>query len=455
MPSNLGPYLVVMAVAVVVTAITVPGFRRLAESRGLVVEPDERRAHSRPIAQLGGGGMYVGFLAGISVAWISGWFPELFDGTTEPFGLLAAATLAYVVGLMDDLRELSAPAKIAGLVLVGTMLVLGGTNIFWFRVPFLDLFLLSPDLSYLLTVVWVLGLANAVNFIDGLDGLAAGIMGIGALAFWFYSLKLGSVGILADSSIGPLVAVLVVGICVGFLPWNAHPARVFMGDGGALLLGCLMAASTISVGGRTEEAYSGQTFFFYAPLAIPFVILGVPILDTAFAIIRRASKRQGLATADRDHLHHRLIRLGHGHRRSVLILWGWTALLSAFVLWPVYNEGEGDAIVPIAVVAMGFLLLITLRPSVDGRDELSPNDAITSALDAATDKPSQAGSESATESESLSELTVGHGSQSVAVSSPAVVPFVARRPAQTAAAEPSAGPHTPKPSPRASNPKAG
>lgn len=317
--------------------------------------------------------MFLGFAAGFGLAWYSGWFPGLFAASTEPFGVLAAAGLAYVVGVADDIREISAPAKTAGLVLVGTLLVLGGTNIFWFRVPFLDLFLLSPDLSYLLTVVWVLGMANAVNFIDGLDGLAAGIMGIGALAFFLYSLELGAAGVLSPASLGPLIAALVFGICAGFLPWNAHPAKIFMGDGGALLLGCLMAASTIAVGGRTEEAFSGQTFFFYAPLLIPFVILGVPMFDTAFAIIRRASRRQGIATADRDHLHHRLIRLGHGHRRSVFILWAWTALLSGIVLWPVYNEGEGDAIVPVGVIGMAVLLFVSLAPGLTPDDDLSPD----------------------------------------------------------------------------------
>ncbi|MEZ5228251.1 MAG: MraY family glycosyltransferase [Acidimicrobiales bacterium] len=234
--------------------------------------------------------------------------------------------------------------------------------------PFLDLFLLAPDFSYLLTVG--LGMAKRRPTIDGLDEIpAAGIMGIGAIAFFLYSLELGAAGVLSPQSLGPLIAALVFGICAGFLPWNAHPAKIFMGDGGSLLLGCLMAASTVAVGGRTEEAFSGQAFFFYAPLLIPLVILGVPMVDTAFAIIRRASRRQGIATADRDHLHHRLIRLGHGHRRSVLILWAWTALLSAIVLWPVYNEGEGDAVVPIGVIGMAILLFVSLHPGFTSSDD--------------------------------------------------------------------------------------
>ena len=152
-------------------------------------------------------------------------------------------------------------------------------------------------------------------------------------------------------------------MCVGFLPHNFHPARIFMGDCGALLLGLLMAASTIVVGGRASEPFSGQTYFFFAPLFIPLFILGVPILDTAFAIVRRATRRAGVATADKDHLHHRLMRLGHGHRRSVLILWTWTAILSGFVLYPTFAK-EGDAIVPFGVAALGLALYMLLHPGV-------------------------------------------------------------------------------------------
>lgn len=362
MRPELSSYLVILGVAAVVTAVTVPLFRVISVAKGFMDEPDERRSHEVPTAVLGGAAMYLGFLVSFVVAWYTGWFESTFSGSTEPLAVVMAATMAFAVGAIDDIRELSAPAKTAGLVLVGSLLFAGGVNIIVFRIPFVDLLLLSLDLSFLLTVLWVLGLANAVNIIDGLDGLAAGIVAIGAGAFFLYALKLSEVGLLLAGNVGPLVAVVLLGMCIGFLPWNIHPARIFMGDGGSLLLGSLMAASTMAVGGRTSDPFSGQTFFFYAPLVIPFVILGVPILDTLFAIVRRASRRQGLATADKDHLHHRLIRLGHGHRRAVSVLWAWTALLSGFVLWPVYNEGSGDAIVPAGVVGLGALLYISLQP---------------------------------------------------------------------------------------------
>jgi UDP-GlcNAc:undecaprenyl-phosphate GlcNAc-1-phosphate transferase len=141
-----------------------------------------------------------------------------------------------------------------------------------------------------------------------------------------------------------------------------------MGDGGALMLGGLMAASTMLVGGQTSQTFSGQVYFFFAPLFIPFFVMGVPIIDTAFAIIRRARKRVGVAEADKDHLHHRLMRLGHGHRRSVVILWLWTALLAAFVLYPVYT-GEGDAVVPLVVAALALVLLTFFHPGIRRKDD--------------------------------------------------------------------------------------
>jgi UDP-GlcNAc:undecaprenyl-phosphate GlcNAc-1-phosphate transferase len=207
-------------------------------------------------------------------------------------------------------------------------------------------------------------MANATNLIDGLDGLAAGIMAIASGAFFLYSQHLLDSGILQAPSIGPLLAVIVFGISVGFLPRNWHPAKIFMGDGGALLLGLLMASSTIVVGGRISEKTSGQSFFFLAPIFIPLVILGVPMLDTAVSILRRAIRRKGITSPDREHLHHRLMRLGHGPRRTVAILWCWTALLSGVVLYPALNDGNGDALVPAGIAALGLLLYTVLHPEV-------------------------------------------------------------------------------------------
>ncbi|MCC5953749.1 MAG: undecaprenyl/decaprenyl-phosphate alpha-N-acetylglucosaminyl 1-phosphate transferase [Acidimicrobiia bacterium] len=359
---TLSAYAVVLLCAIATTALVTPLVRRLAVRVGAVAQPDERRVHERPTPQLGGIAMLAGVAVGMAVAWQMEVFSPVFSGTTEPLGLLAAAAVILAVGVIDDVIEVSAPAKVAGTVLAASLLVMAGISILNFRIPFAGIVVLSPDFSYLVTVLWVLGMTQAVNLIDGLDGLAAGIVAIASGTFFLYSIRLADEGLLLPSTLAPLVAVLVLGACVGFLFHNVHPARIFMGDGGALLLGLLMAASTAMVGGRTDQEFSGQAYFFFAPLFIPVLILGVPILDTLWAIIRRATKRQGVATADKDHLHHRLMRLGHGHRRSVLILWAWTALLSAFVLYPTYS-GRGDALVPFGIAALGLLLYTVLHPS--------------------------------------------------------------------------------------------
>ena len=203
----------------------------------------------------------------------------------------------FVVGAIDDLREVSPPAKIAGQVLSGSILSLLGVTMLYFRVPFAsyEYVVLSPDLAPLVTVLTVVVMANAINLIDGLDGLACGIVMIAGAALFLYADRLFKAGLLEGSNMGPLVAAITVGICVGFLPHNFNPARIFMGDAGAMFLGLLLATTTITVGGRTADPFSGQTYFYFAPLAIPLVILGVPIFDTAFSFVRRLVKRQSFA----------------------------------------------------------------------------------------------------------------------------------------------------------------
>ncbi len=186
-------------------------------------------------------------------------------------------------------------------------------------------------------------------------------MVIAGTALFLYSSRLFDNGFLEGSNVAPLIAVIAVGVCVGFLPWNFNPARIFMGDAGALFLGLLMATTTITVGGRADYQYTGTTYFFFAPLVIPILILGVPIVDTAFSFVRRVVRGQSFAMADKDHLHHRLMRLGHGPRRTVVMLWLWTALLSGLALIPAYTN-EGNALVPIGLMALALLLYAFFFP---------------------------------------------------------------------------------------------
>lgn len=365
MTPSVGDYLLIGGVAAVVTFLTTPLVCRLARARDWVYEPNERSVHTSPIPHVGGLAMLAGLLVALLVALSLDSFDPLFE-TSEAIGIVVAALVVFVTGLLDDIFDMAPPGKVTGVVLAGVVLTWFGATMLNFRVPFYDVVILSADWIPLATVLWLLGMTQAINLIDGLDGLAAGIVAIGAAAFFLYANRLNELGLLSDRNAGPLIAIVTAGMCIGFLPHNFNPARIFMGDSGAFLLGLLLAVSTSMVGGRADpntQAFVGQTFFFFAPLAIPLLILGVPILDTLFAIVRRASKRQALDVADKGHLHHRLMNLGHGHRRSVLILWTWTALLSAFVLYPVLTN-DNPRYLPFGIGALGIVLFTVLHPSV-------------------------------------------------------------------------------------------
>ena len=381
MSPGLADYLLIGAVAAVVTAVATPITRHVARGVGWVVAPNARSVHTSPIPHVGGFAMLFGFLAAFLTAWALGRFDVIFDDNSEPMGILIAALIVFATGFLDDIRDLAPPGKVTGVVVAGIVLSYFGASIFYFRIPFFDVVILSSDWTPVVTVLWLLGMTQAINLIDGLDGLAAGIVAIASGAFFIYASKLSDLELLPARNLGPLIAIITAGICLGFLPYNFNPALIFMGDSGAFLLGMLLAVSTSVVGGRadpTTQDFVGQTFFFFAPLAIPLLILGVPILDTLFAIVRRLSKRQAIDVADKGHLHHRLMNLGHGHRRSVLILWAWTTLLSAFVLYPVLSD-ENPSYLTFGIGALGIVLYTVMHPSVRRKRAM--------AVEAALDRP--------------------------------------------------------------------
>ena len=264
----------------------------------LVVMPDAERVHTVPTPTAGGVGMFLGFLVAIGLARELTSLHSAFVGSYQPLGVLGALAIMLPWGSSTTFREVSAPAKVAGQVLAAMVLYALGVTMYHFKVPFAGYIVLSPSVLPLVTALWVIGIANAVNLIDGLDGLAAGVVAIAAGALCIYGLRLEDLGVLSMNNIGPLVAAATCGLCIGFLPHNFHRARIFMGDTGAMVLGLLMAASTMAIGGQAYLTYSGQTYFFFAPLLVPFFILGVPLLDTAFAIIRRTARRSGVAVRD-------------------------------------------------------------------------------------------------------------------------------------------------------------
>jgi UDP-GlcNAc:undecaprenyl-phosphate GlcNAc-1-phosphate transferase len=377
-------YAVILVVATASSWILTFPVRHVAYRIGYVAQPDERKVHQQVTAQAGGVAMFVATLVAVAVAASVPALSSLFQGSSQPLGLVLGAAAIFVVGVIDDLRDMSAPAKMAGQVFAAMVLYFLGVTFIQFKVPLAGFVVPGADYTPLLTALWVIGITNAVNLIDGLDGLAAGVVAIASGALAIYGLHLQILGNLTSDNLGPLVAVVTCGICLGFLPHNFHPARIFMGDAGALLLGLLMAASTMLIGGRAAgtvstgsaqagSAQSGETYFFFAPLFIPFFILGVPLFDMAFAFVRRTANRTGFATPDKNHLHHRLLRLGHGHRRSVLILWAWTALLSGFVLFPLYVSSV-NAVIPFGVLALGVVLFTLFHPGLRRRSTMEADE---------------------------------------------------------------------------------
>jgi UDP-GlcNAc:undecaprenyl-phosphate GlcNAc-1-phosphate transferase len=352
-------YLLLMLVAAAVTFLTTPFARWVAMRTSAISAVRARDVHSVPTPRLGGLAMLIGIVVPMLLASQMPFLSGVFDDP-QVWGIVGGAAIVCALGWADDKWDLDWVTKLAGQVLAAGFMALQGVQLI--TMPIAGVTIASSRVSLLVTVLIIVIAMNAVNFVDGLDGLAAGIVAIAAGAFFLYAVQIGpdNAGLLSETSIGPLIAAIACGICVGFLPHNFHPARIQMGDSGALFLGLLMAAATLAVGGRTDQPFSGSTYFFYAPIFIPFFILGVPIFDTAFAIVRRTGK---FSVADKGHLHHRLMSLGHGQRRSVAILWAWTAILSGLVLFPTYTN-KGNAVIPFAVLALGVLLYTFFHPGI-------------------------------------------------------------------------------------------
>ncbi len=364
--SQLWPYLVVFGASALTTMALTPVCRFVAVKLDIIDHPKDRGVHERPTPYLGGVAMLGGLVVGLWLATRLDPFRAALAGSSELKGVLVGGLLIVALGVLDDIRDISAPSKFASQILAGSVIYMFGVAMFYFRIPFGPFVVLGRDLAPIATVVWVMGMCNAVNFIDGLDGLAAGVVGLSSVAFFIFSFGFLRQGEIPETSMGPLLAAATAGVALGFLPMNWNPAKIFMGEAGASFLGLLMASSTIIVGGRTPEVFPGKTYFFFAPLVVPLIIMGVAIFDAGFAIVRRLTSRRSWHQADKDHLHHRLLRLGHGQRRAVLILYAWTALLSAVVLVPTFMGASATAF-PLLIASVAVGLLTFMRPT--GRGE--------------------------------------------------------------------------------------
>ena len=300
--------------------------------------------------------MYVGVAAGLLAARAIPFLSDLRETSSELEAAFVASTVVVVLGMVDDTRGVSALGKLAGQVLAAGIVVLLGVQLLYFYFPGQDVLALQPNVAVPLTILWIVALMNAVNLVDGLDGLAAGMVAIAAIAFFAY-FRTPDGG--DQASVAALMSTIVAGVALGFLPWNFYPAKIFMGDSGALLLGLLMAVATISGVGQNLDGPSGGDLAAIAiPIVIPLLVLAVPLLDVVLAIVRRMRKGIGIAHADKEHIHHRLMDIGHSHRQAVLLMYLWSALIAGAALVVAYVDGR----VLVGVILVSAVLVATVLP---------------------------------------------------------------------------------------------
>jgi UDP-GlcNAc:undecaprenyl-phosphate GlcNAc-1-phosphate transferase len=356
-------YLVVFLVAAAATYLLTVIAREFALRTHAVAEVRDRDVHAEPIPYLGGlammGGLVAAYLVGRELPFLSRADPYMFE---QARAVLLAGAVICAVGVLDDIVDLDALTKFGGQVLAAGILVWQGVQ--YTYVPQPSGGVLSLDLAQgaLLTVFIVVATANAVNFVDGLDGLAAGVVGAGALAFFAFCYLLSERSLVNVATTGALLSAALAGVCAGFMPHNFHPARLFMGDSGSMLIGLVLAASTIALTGQfSAEDLSGEGGkATLLPILLPISILIVPLADMVLAVFRRT--RAGLSpfAPDKLHLHHRMIQFGHSHRRAVLIMWLWAGLVgSSIVLLSLYRGGTmwvGFGLMVAVTVALTFAL---------------------------------------------------------------------------------------------------
>jgi UDP-GlcNAc:undecaprenyl-phosphate GlcNAc-1-phosphate transferase len=320
--------------ALVITVLLTPAVAGMARRLGAVDVPDERRVHQIPIPRLGGLAMFFGIIIP-SLA-----FLDLSRGVR---GILIGAALATAVGAIDDFRGLIWWEKLGGQILAASIPPIFGVWIDHFTFPFLGVYDLPAWVGGPLTVAWIVAVMNMVNFLDGLDGLAAGVCGIAGGTFAMISLSLSKPTAAAFSAI-------ILGACLGFLRHNFFPARIFMGDSGAMLLGFSLAA--VSVEGLLKTAATVALFF-------PLLVLAVPILDTGFVVARRLKYRMPITAPDKAHLHHRFVNIGFSQRRAVFYIYFWVATLAAAALGtrfiPFREDGHWHAWPTVGAIALGLL----------------------------------------------------------------------------------------------------
>ncbi|WP_248964335.1 glycosyltransferase family 4 protein [Sphaerisporangium perillae] len=359
-------YLLMASVSAVVTYLLVPLVRVFALRIGAAPEIRERDVHTVRTPRLGGLAMYAGMLAGLFVAsHLEHIGPKLADprmgGGQTVIALAIAGGVIVLTGFLDDWLDMDAIVKLGGQIAAAGLLVAFKLTLLWIPLPNGGTVSLDNTLTTVITILVVVVAINAVNFVDGLDGLAAGIVCIAAMATFAWTVALTDSLDQGRLSVTAAITAILIGMCLGFLPHNFHPAKIFMGDTGAMLIGLVLATSVVTVTGTVD--YNGAAgdinrFPVVLPILLPLAVMVLPLADLVMAVVRRTSYGKSPFSPDRGHLHHRLLQVGHSHRRTVLIMYAWTFLFAATVVG--LSVGGVPLIVFPVVVLLALVVLVMM-----------------------------------------------------------------------------------------------
>ena len=373
--------LLALFVSLTVTYLVCGVVRKMALASGAAPPVRDRDVHKTPIPRLGGLAMFAGLSAALLVAGQLPFMRGIYEDSDDPFAVFASGLLICLLGIADDRWGVDAFLKLGGQILAALVLAVNGVQMTSIPIPGVQIIVLDPTSGILLSVVMVVVTINAVNFVDGLDGLAAGIVGIAAAAFFLFSWYLWAYAKpgLQQAATPTLVSAILVGMCLGFLPHNFHPARIFMGDSGSMLIGLVLSASSISLAGRLGSGGDGPQADLrnllpaLLPNLLPFMVLLIPLADLFLAVFRRTWAGRSPFVADKLHLHHRLLDLGHSHRRAVLTMYLWAAVVGFGTVFVSLLGSVVFAVVFVVTVAAAFVA--SLWPRIQARRSAVGGDA--------------------------------------------------------------------------------
>jgi UDP-GlcNAc:undecaprenyl-phosphate GlcNAc-1-phosphate transferase len=358
-----------MLTAALVSYAATWGARLVGKKLGLYSPIRSRDMHSTPVSRLGGLGIFAGVLVALVVASNSFFVKDIFRSNTAPWGILAGAGVIVLVGVADDLVDLRWWIKLIGQSAAALVVAIWGVRMT--VIPFVPepIHVQSPVLAIILTAGLIVTAMNAFNFIDGLDGLAAGVAIIGGVAFFLTAYWVHRNAPLTDfSDLATLLTAILVGSCIGFLPHNWFPSKIFMGDAGAMLLGLLMAsAGVVSTGQISSGLYDRANGIpTVIPILLPFAVLFLPLLDLGLAVVRRTALGRSPWSADRGHLHHKLLDIGYSHRGAVVLMYLWTCILAfgglAFAIFPWH------IVLAVDLAAAAIMAVVTAWPYLRHRE---------------------------------------------------------------------------------------